>query len=58
MTGMRSLFDASTLYEKTQTSPTLSWLAFIAVSAAVVIVCAILSFVLIKRIKALLKMTK
>ncbi len=55
---MRSLFDASTLYEKTQTSPTLSWLAFIAVSAAVVIVCAILSFVLIKRIKALLKMTK
>ena len=55
---MRSLFDASTIYEKAQTSPALSWLAFVTAAAAVVIVCAILSVVLIKKIKALLKMTK
>lgn len=58
LTWMRSLFDSSTLYEKTQTSPALSWLVFIVAAIAVVIICAVLSVVLVKKIKALLKMTK
>ncbi len=39
-------------------SPALSWLVFIIAAAVVVIACAILSVLLIKKIKALLRMTK
>ena len=58
MIGIISLFDASTLSYKVQASPALPWFVFITAAVAIVIVCAVLSVVLIKKIKALLKMTK
>lgn len=39
-------------------SPALSWLIFFLAAAAVMIACAILGVFLVKKIKALLKMTK